>query len=149
MGMRELLELQTGQVAFISGLLSGFSLSIAATVLRIDHRNRVAQLVFVLYLLSSLLFLVALYVDVRLSIELAGQSEIPDAVLQRISIVRTLGTSCATVALVIFVAATGMLGWVATAVTGIMTTLIGIGIFYCLWFVWTNINSISGILGNL
>lgn len=148
MGMRELLELQTGQVAFISGLMSGFSMSIGVAVLRIDHRNRVAQLVFVLYLLSSLLFLVALYVDVRLSIELAGQSEIPDAVLQRISIVRMLGTSCATVALVIFVAATGMLGWVAAAATGIMTTLISIGIFYCLWFVWTNINTISGILGN-
>lgn len=146
MEMRELLELQTGQVAFISGLMSGFSLSIAATVLRIDHRNRMAQIVFVLFLLSSLLFLVALYVDVRLSIELAGRDELPDTVLKKIYEVRTLGTSCATVALIIFVTATGMLGWVAAAVTGVMTTVIGAGILYCLWFVWTNINNISAIL---
>ena len=32
--MRELLELQSGQVAFISGLMSGFAISIAAQILR-------------------------------------------------------------------------------------------------------------------
>lgn len=149
MDMRELLELQTGQVAFISGLLSGFSLSVAATVLRIDHRNRAAKVVFVFYMLSSLLFLVALYVDVRLSIELAGMESVPDSIIEKITNVRTLGTSCATVALVIFVLATSLLGWVATTTTGIITTTIGAGVFYCLWYVWTSVNGISSMLGNL
>ncbi|ASJ71399.1 hypothetical protein [Granulosicoccus antarcticus] len=47
--MNELLELQTGQVAFITGLMSGFSLSIAAHVLRYGIRSRMAQLVFLLW----------------------------------------------------------------------------------------------------
>jgi len=52
--MREFIELQTGQVAFISGLMSGFSLSVAAHVLRYGIRSRVAQAVFLMLLLGSL-----------------------------------------------------------------------------------------------
>jgi len=147
--MRELLELQTGQVAFISGLMSGFSLSIAAHVLRYGIRSRTAQAVFLLFLLSSLLFLIALYADVRLSIELAGFQTIPAEILDRVSMVRNVGTACATVALVIFVAATGMLGWLATPATGVFSTFIVGGVFFCLWFIWTNINVISSLMSGL
>ncbi len=147
--MRELLELQTGQVAFISGLMSGFSLSIAAHVLRYGIRNKAAQLVFLLYLISSLLFLVALYVDVRLSIELTGFDDLPDNVFRDVAMIRNLGTSCATVALFVFIVATGLLGWVATTVTGVITTIIGGFILYTFWFIWTNINAISALLQKL
>ncbi len=144
--MRELLELQTGQVAFISGLMSGFSLSVAAHVLRFGLRSRIAQLVFLLFLISSLLFLVALYVDVRLSIELAGIDSLPPELLKQVSGVRNIGTSCATVALMIFIAATGLLGWLAKPITGIMSSLIAACVFYTFWFVWQNINSLSQLL---
>jgi hypothetical protein len=147
--MRELLELQTGQVAFISGLLSGFSLSIAAHVLRYGMRSRTAQLVFGLFLLSSLLFLVALYVDVRLSIELAGVDTLPQSLLDKVSLVRNVGTGCATVALFMFIVATGLLGWLATPVVGLFSTLIAGATLYILWFAWEHINAISAALGNL
>ena len=147
--MRELLELQTGQVAFISGLMSGFSLSVAAHVLRYGMRSSMAKLVFVLFLVSSLLFLVALYVDVRLSIELVGIEQLPQALINDVSFVRNIGTTCATVAFVIFVVATGLLGWLATPFTGILSTVIGVGILYTLWFVWDNINALSKLLENM
>lgn len=146
--MRELLELQTGQVAFISGLMSGFSLSIAAHVLRYGIRSRVAQAVFLMFLISSLLFLVALYVDVRLSIVLAGAESVADPVLQKITIVRDLGTSCATVALMIFVTATGLLGWLVNPSTGVISTMVVAAVFWAFWFVWQNINSISTLLAS-
>lgn len=144
--MRELIELQTGQVAFISGLMSGFSLSIAAHVLRYGIRSKVAQSVFLLFLISSLLFLVALYTDVRLSIELSGFDSVSPTLLDQIASIRNLGTSCATVALFIFIVATGLLGWVATPATGVMSSLIAAGILYAFWFIWNNINAISTTL---
>ena len=147
--MRELLELQSGQVAFISGLMSGFSLSIAAHVLRYGLRSRVAQLVFLLFLLSSLMFLLALYVDVRLSIELAGLEKLPDTLLGEVSNVRYIGTTSATFALVIFIVATGLLGWVATPITGVFSSLLAITIFYVFWYVWDNINNLSVVIGKL
>lgn len=144
--MRELLELQTGQVAFISGLMSGFSLSIAAHVLRYGVRSSVAKIVFLLFLLSSLLFLIALYVDVRLSIELAGIDSVPQNLLNDIASVRNLGTACATVALFMFIVATGLLGWLATPFTGTLSTVVGCGVLYTLWYVWDNINALSLLL---
>ncbi|NND92189.1 MAG: phosphoadenosine phosphosulfate reductase [Granulosicoccus sp.] len=149
MPMREILELQTGQVAFISGLMSGFSLSIAAHVLRYGIRSGTAQLVFILFLLSSLLFLVALYVDVRLSIELAGFDTLPQSLLDKVVLVRTIGTSCATSALFLFVVATGLLGWLATPATGIVSSLIAAASLTTLWFIWQNINALSEALGKL
>ena len=147
--MRELLELQTGQVAFISGLMSGFSLSVAAHVLRYGMRSTMAKLVFLLFLISSLLFLIALYVDVRLSIELVGIAELPQALISDVTFVRNIGTSCATVAFVIFVVATGLLGWLATPFTGFLSTAVGLGILYTLWYIWNNINALSKLLENL
>lgn len=145
--MRELLELQTGQVAFISGLMSGFSLSIAAHVLRYGIQSRVAQAVFLMFLVSSLLFLVALYVDVRLSIALAGMETVSDPILQEITMVRNIGTSCATVALVIFVLATGLMGWLASVSTGILSTLIVTLLIGAFWYLWHSINLISALIG--
>ncbi len=147
--MRELLELQTGQVAFISGLMSGFSLSIAAHVLRYGIRSRMAQVVFLLFLLSSLLFLVALYTDVRLSIELAGLDTMPQSLLDKVSSVRGVGTACATFAFVMFVLATGLLGWLASSTVGVLSSLIAAATLSALWFVWQNINVISSAVSKL
>jgi len=147
--MRDLLELQSGQVAFISGLMSGFSLSIAAHVLRYGIRSRIAQIVFLLFLVSSLMFLLALYVDVRLSIELAGLDTLPENLINSVSSVRNIGTTSATCALVLFVVATGLLGWVATPVTGVLSTLIAMSISYVFWYVWHNINGLSVLIGKL
>lgn len=147
--MRELLELQTGQVAFISGLMSGFSLSIAAHVLRYGIRSRMAQVVFLLFLLSSLLFLVALYTDVRLSIELAGLDTMPQSLLDKVSSVRSVGTACATFAFVMFVLATGLLGWLASSTVGVLSSLIAAATLSALWFVWQNINVISSAVSKL
>lgn len=141
--MQELLELRTGQVAFISGLMSGFSLSVAAHVLRVRDRSKIAQLVFSLYLVSSLLFLLALYVDVRLTIALAGVETVPAAVLHDLSVVRTIGTAGATMAMFVFMIATGLLGWLSTPITGTISTLAVSGVLYIFWLVWQNINAIS------
>ncbi|MFK7892691.1 MAG: hypothetical protein AB8B63_17895 [Granulosicoccus sp.] len=145
--MRDLLELQTGQVAFISGLMSGFSLSIAVHVLRYGIRNRVAQVVFLMFLLSSLLFLLALYIDVRLSIALAGFDTVAVQVLEKIGTLRTVGTASATVALVVFVMATGLLGWLATPSTGVISTVLTGSALVVLWIAWSAVNAISITLG--
>lgn len=147
--MRELLELQAGQVAFISGLMSGFSISIAVQILRYGIRSWVAQGVFLMFLLCSLLFLLALYVDVRLSIELAGLESVSAQVLEQIGAVRFLGTSCATIALVLFIVATGCLGWMAKPLVGVMTTSITAIMFFFFWIVWTKINTISGLISGI
>ena len=147
--MRELLELQTGQVAFISGLMSGFSLSIAAHVLRYGIRSRMAQMVFLLFLLSSLLFLVALYIDVRLSIVLAGVDTLPENLLSKITAVRDIGTGCATVALFMFILAIGLLGWLATNLAGVCSSVIAAVTLGSLWVIWQDINVISITLEKL
>jgi len=145
--MRELIELQTGQVAFISGLMSGFSLSVAAHVLRYGIRSRVAQAVFLMLLLSSLLFLLALYVDVRLGIELAGIESVEAETARRIVEVRAIGTTGATVALFLFVVAIGLLGWLATPLTGTIGSLLAGGVLYALWLVRSRVGDIMILLG--
>ena len=145
--MRELIELQTGQVAFISGLMSGFSLSVAAHVLRYGIRSRVAQAVFLMLLLSSLLFLLALYTDVRLGIELAGVDSLPTELAEEIGAVRSIGTTGATVALFLFVVAVGLLGWLATPLTGALSTVLAGCVLYALWTVWSRITDITTLIG--
>ncbi|MFK8083192.1 MAG: hypothetical protein AB8B97_23165 [Granulosicoccus sp.] len=147
--MRELIELQSGQVAFISGLMSGFSISIAVQLLRYGIRNRKTQAVFLMFLLCSLLFLLALFVDVRLSIELAGFDTVSPLVLEQVGQIRHLGTACATTALIIFILATGSLGWLASPLTGCVSTAIMIGVCCLFWLVWTKINTISVLLLNV
>ena len=144
--MNELLELQTGQVAFISGLMSGFSLTVGVHILRYGIRSRTAQFVFVSLLLSSLLFLVALYVDVRLTIEFAGIDSLSAELSQRVKSVRIIGTASATFALFLFVISIGLLGWLATPLTGVLTSLLAAGVLYMLWRIWTDINIIAALL---
>lgn len=145
--MRDLLELLTGQVAFLSGLLAGFSMTAALHILRYGIRSRTAQVTIVISLLSSLLFIVALYVDVRLTIELAGKTAIAPELMDRISAVRYIGTTSATVALVLFVITIGLLGWLSTRFTGLATTTITLLIFGLLVYLWTEINALSVALG--
>lgn len=147
--MRELLELQTGQVAFISGLMAGFSLSMAAHVLRYGIRSRSAQAVFLLFLLSSLLFLVALYVDVRLSIELAGIDTLPQSVVQDVIQVRHVGTGSATLALIVFILATAVMSWLVTPMVGLFGTLLTGLTLYVLWTLWQHINAVAMALDRL
>jgi len=147
--MRDLVELQTGQVAFISGLMSGFSLSIAVGVLRHGIRSRLAQLVFVLLLLVSLCFLLALYIDTRLSIELAGLDRVPDELAERIARVRSVGTTGATIAFTGFVCAIGLLGWLARPLTGILSTGLAVLLLVLLFMAWGEIGGIATELERL
>ncbi len=146
--MREIIELQSGQVAFLSGLMAGFSLSVAAHILRHGMRDRMAQLVFITLLLSTLLFLLALYVDVRLTIELAGVENISDELAGRIRAVRVIGTNSATAALILFIVAIGLLGWLATALLGIISSLLAATVLFTLWLLWVDINVISTLLAS-
>jgi len=145
--MQALQELQTGQVAFLSGLLAGFSLTVAASILRLDMRSRVAQISFLALLLTTLLFLIALYVDVRLTIELAGQNELSDLVALKISAVRSIGTTCATAAFLLFIVSIGLLGWLATPLTGVISTVLAGGTLYLFMNLWQSISTIQSAIG--
>ena len=101
--MNEILELQTGQVSFISGLMAGFSLSVAVQIIRTRDKSYLAVASYILFTLTSLLFLVALYIDVASSLRIAGLNEVPDELLQKITYVRMIGTSAATTALFLFI----------------------------------------------
>ena len=144
--MRELIELQTGQVAFISAVMSGFSLSVAANVLRHGIRSVMSQTVFIMLVLSSLSFLLALYVDVRLSIELADRDNLSEALSARVSEIRTIGTLGATFAFFLFVAAIGLLGWLATPFVGIVTTVMSAVVLGLLSLAWLNIAELITLL---
>jgi len=108
--MQEILELQTGQVAFLSGLLSGFSLSIAVHILRHGIEAPAAKWVFSCLLITTVLFLVSLYVDV--------------------------GTNAATAAFVLFLISIGLLGWIASPVLGLVSTIVAAIAFVVLGYVW-------------
>lgn len=144
--MRELIELQTGQVSFLSGLLSGFAMTAALHILRHGMRDKVAQFVFFVSVLSSLLFLVALYVDVRLTIELAGRTEISAALQERIGLIRFIGTTSATIALCLFVLSLGMLGWLSSIFAGLVTSTMTLIVAGFLIFLWLQLNVVSSAL---
>ena len=144
--MRELIELQSGQVAFISGLMSGFALAVAAHVLRYGIRSRVAQATFLLLLLTSLLFLLALYTETRLGIEVAGREAVPPDALEAIARVRDVGTGGATVAFFLFVLSIGLIGWLATPLTGLISTAIAAATAAALFLAWRDIGEISARL---
>ena len=142
--MRDLIELQSGQVSFLSGVLAGFALTAALSILRIGLNTRMSQLVFIIASLSSLLFIVALYTDVRLTLELAGRTQISAPLEKRIADVRSIGTTSATLALWLFVAATALIGWLTPKrSTGIITTVLGLSITALLIYVWVQIGAIS------
>ncbi|MGY8861319.1 MAG: hypothetical protein ACKVJ2_01660 [Pseudomonadales bacterium] len=122
--MNEILELQTGQVAFISGLMAGFSLSVAVQVIRSEDKSNLTVGTFILFTVTSLLFLIALYIDVALSLRIAGVNEFSTELLERISYVRTIGTSAATSALFLFIVSIGMIGWMQSKLSGIVTSVV-------------------------
>ncbi|PKH07318.1 phosphoadenosine phosphosulfate reductase [Moritella sp. Urea-trap-13] len=124
--MNEILELQTNQVSFISGLMAGFSLSIAAQILRSHRKSLYSSITLLMFTLTSLLFVVALYIDVRLSIEVATITTFSAAVLEQISQVRAIGTTSASAALFLFIIAIGMLTWLQGKVAGICGTLLAL-----------------------
>jgi len=122
--MNEILELQTNQVSFISGLMAGFSLSIAAQIIRSHRKSIYSTITLLMFTLTSLLFVVALYIDVRLSIEVATITAFSAPVLEQISQVRAIGTTSASIALFLFIIAIGMLTWLQGKVAGIYGTLL-------------------------
>ncbi len=122
--MNEILELQTNQVSFISGLMAGFSLSIAAQILRSHRKSIYSTITLLMFTLTSLLFVVALYIDVRLSIEVAAITSFSVPVLEQISQVRAVGTASASIALFLFIIAIGMLTWLQGKLAGICGTLL-------------------------
>lgn len=124
--MNEILELQTNQVSFISGLMAGFSLSIAAQILRSHRKNIYSSITLLMFTLTSLLFVVALYIDVRLSIEVATITTFSAPVLEQISQVRAIGTTSASAALFLFIISIGMLTWLQGKVAGICGTLLAL-----------------------
>lgn len=144
--MRELVELQTGQVAFLSGLLAGFAMTAALHILRHGMRDKVSHVVFYISVLSSLFFLVALYVDVRLTLELAGKTDISADVLERIKLIRFAGTTSATIAMCLFVISLGMLGWLSSKTAGLVTTTMTIIIAGMLIFLWLQLSAVNSAL---
>ena len=119
----ELLELRSGQVAYVSSLMAGFSLSIAVQILRSKGTSKIFTGTFLLFILTALLFLVALYVDVSLNLRLAGQQDISDVVVHEISAIRDFSTSAATLGFLLFVVSIGVVGWLHSRQAGIMTSL--------------------------
>ena len=134
--MQELLELQTGQVAFLSGLLAGFSLTVAANILQVDAARPIRTVCLVLLLMATLLFLVALYVDVRLTIEVASLENISASTEQVIRNTRFIGTTSATMALFVFTLSIGLLGWLAGPVAGIISSILAAATLALLAYIW-------------
>ena len=131
--MNEILELQTGQVSFISGLMAGFSLSVAVQVIRSKDKSNLAICTFILFTVTSLLFLVALYIDVALSLRIAGVNEFSPALLERIAYVRAIGTSAATSALFLFIVSIGIVGWLQSKLSGVVTSIIALITIAVVW----------------
>jgi hypothetical protein len=131
--MNELLELQTGQVSFISGLMAGFSLSISAHIMRSRIKGHVATAAFLLFTVTALLFLIVLYFDVALSLRIAGVTDFSQALIDRTIRMRTIGTSAATLAFFIFITSIGILGWLQSKLSGIVTSLFALIVFILIW----------------
>lgn len=134
--MQELLELQTGQVSFLSGLLAGFSVTVAANILQVESDRPVRTACLIMLLLATLLFLIALYVDVRLTIEVASLINVSSETEEIIKNIRIIGTTSATLALVVFTIAIGMLGWLAGPFAGIVSSILAGGALALLAYVW-------------
>ena len=131
--MNEILELQSGQVSFISGLMAGFSLSVAVQVFRSKSTGALANVCFILFTVTSLLFIIGLYIDVALNLRLSGIEQFTPELLEQISIIRTLGTSASTIALFVFIVSIGLIGWLQSKLAGIVTTIFASGTFIAIW----------------
>jgi hypothetical protein len=131
--MNEILELQSGQVSFISGLMAGFSLSVAVQVFRSKSTGALANVCFILFTVTSLLFLIGLYIDVALNLRLAGIEQFTPELLAQISKIRTLGTSASTIALFVFIVSIGLIGWLQSKLAGIVTMIVASMTFIVIW----------------
>ncbi len=146
--MNDILELQTGQVSFISGLMAGFSISVAVQILKLRLNNPLSNITFILFTLVSLLFVVALYIDVRLLIETSKLTDYSEPVLNQIKKVRAVGTVCASIALFLFVIAIGLLTWIQSSLTGFIGSALAALIFALLLFAKNTIDSIVPLINN-
>ena len=144
--IRELIELQTGQVAFLSGLLAGFAMTAALNIMRTGRNTPISNFVFLTAASSSLLFLIALYVDVRLTIELAGSTDLSPELMEHVASIRVVGTSSATFALLMFVMSMGGLGWMISRIIGVTTSVLTLFTLITLCFVWVQMNAIAPML---
>jgi len=144
--MNEILELQTNQVSFISGLMAGFSLSIAAQILRSKRKSTFSTVTLLMFTLTSLLFVIALYIDVRLSIEVATITTFSAPVLEQISSVRAIGTASASSALFLFIIAIGMLTWLQGKIAGICGSLLALSTILLIVLAKYKIDHISILL---
>ncbi len=141
--MNEVLELQTGQVAFISSLMAGFAVSIAIQIIRSYNSGRMADICILNFILTALLFLVALYIDVTLILRLAGVTEFSDALLTNISHVRSIGTSAATLAVFLFIVSIGLMGWLQDRRVGILSSSFALIAFILMWYARTLITGLA------
>ncbi len=140
-------ELQTGQVAFLSGLLAGFSLVAAVTILRTGVADDTRSQVVICTLLgSTLLFLLALYVDVRLTIELANVVAPTPALEAEIAKTRAIGTSCASSALFLFIVSIGLLGWLANSTIGMVTAFMSLATLVVLTVIWFDMRGLQQMM---
>ena len=141
--MNEVLELQTGQVAFISSLMAGFAVSIAIQIIRSYNSGRMADICILNFILTALLFLVAFYIDVTLILRLAGVTEFSDALLTNISHVRSIGTSAATLAVFLFIVSIGLMGWLQDRRVGILSSSFALIAFILMWYARTLITGLA------
>ena len=139
--MTNLTELGTGQVAFLSGLMSGFALTVGVHILRRGLKDGISQTVFFLLIVTTLLFMVSLYTEVRLTIEIAGAGNLSQEALDILAKTREIGTLCATCGYILFVIVIGLLGWIATPMLGVLTTIVACAAFGLLSYVWLAIRS--------
>lgn len=124
--MNEILELHTGQVAFISSLIAGFSLTIAIQIIRLKEDSKLTTCSFLLFTLSTLLFLIALYIDVTLSLKTAGAEQISKDALAAITNIRNIGTSAATAAFFLFIVSIALMSWLQSKISGVITSIAAI-----------------------
>jgi len=124
--MNEILELQSGQVAFISSLMAGFSFSIAIQIIRINRQHKLSPLCFSFFALAGFAFLIALYTDVSLNLRVLGAQNFSEALLVEIRYIRDIGTAFATIALFLFTLSVGLVGWLISRPTGIISSLLAL-----------------------
>jgi len=124
--MHEILELQSGQVSFISSLMAGFSLTIAVQIIRIKQDNILSIINFLLFTLTALSFLVALYIDVALLLRTVGVTDFSQKLILEITHIRNIGTSAATFAFFLFILSIGTVGWMYSRFAGIVTTVVSL-----------------------
>jgi len=124
--MNEILELQSGQVAFISSLMAGFSFSIAIQIIRISRQHKFSPVCFSFFTLAGFAFLIALYTDVSLNLHVLGTQSFSADLLDEIRHIRNIGTAFATSALFLFTLSVGLVGWLISRFTGIISSLLAL-----------------------